>query len=63
MLPTYGYAKMYGGVSLDTFVKKITVQELSYEGLQNLGPSVAKMAEIEGLEAHRRAVTLRLDMP
>jgi len=63
VLPTYGYAKMYGGVSLDTFVKKITVQELSYEGLQNLGPSVAKMAAVEGLEAHRRAVTLRLDIP
>eukprot|EP00195_Chlamydomonas_chlamydogama_P013633 CAMPEP_0202892308 /NCGR_PEP_ID=MMETSP1392-20130828/2041_1 /ASSEMBLY_ACC=CAM_ASM_000868 /TAXON_ID=225041 /ORGANISM="Chlamydomonas chlamydogama, Strain SAG 11-48b" /LENGTH=441 /DNA_ID=CAMNT_0049576205 /DNA_START=195 /DNA_END=1520 /DNA_ORIENTATION=+ len=62
VLPTYGYARMYSGVSLDSFQKKMTVQSLSYEGLQNLGPSVAKMAEVEGLEAHRRAVTLRLGM-
>jgi histidinol dehydrogenase len=50
------------GVSLDTFQKKMTVQNLTLEGLQRLGPSVAKMAEVEGLEAHRRAVTLRLGM-
>ncbi|GIL52881.1 hypothetical protein Vafri_8644 [Volvox africanus] len=62
VLPTYGYARMYSGVSLDSFQKKMTVQNLTYEGLQNLGPSVAKMAEVEGLEAHRRAVTLRLGM-
>ncbi|PNW86211.1 hypothetical protein CHLRE_02g077350v5 [Chlamydomonas reinhardtii] len=62
VLPTYGYARMYSGVSLDSFTKKMTVQNLTYEGLQNLGPSVAKMAEIEGLDAHRRAVTLRLGM-
>ena len=48
------------GVSLDSFQKKMTVQALTYEGLQNLGPAVAKMAEVEGLDAHRRAVTLRL---
>ncbi|GAX76890.1 hypothetical protein CEUSTIGMA_g4336.t1 [Chlamydomonas eustigma] len=60
VLPTYGYARMYSGVSLDTFQKKMTVQSLTFEGLQNLGPAVAKMAEIEGLDAHRRAVTLRL---
>ncbi|CAI5502710.1 unnamed protein product [Closterium sp. Naga37s-1] len=60
VLPTYGYARMYGGVSLDAFFKHITVQSLSASGLQLLGPSVAKMAEVEGLEAHRRAVTLRL---
>lgn len=60
VLPTYGYARMYSGVSLDAFTKKMTVQSLSFEGLQNLGPSVAKMAEVEGLDAHRRAVTLRL---
>ena len=59
-LPTYGYARMYSGVSLDTFVKKMTVQSLTYDGLQTLGPTVAKMAEVEGLEAHRRAVTLRI---
>jgi histidinol dehydrogenase len=62
VLPTYGYARMYSGVSLDTFQKKMTVQNLSYEGLKVLGPAVAKMAEVEGLEAHRRAVTLRLGM-
>eukprot|EP00897_Mesotaenium_endlicherianum_P009596 jgi/Mesen1/8665/ME000504S08106 len=60
VLPTYGYARMYGGVSLDSFVKYMTVQSLSKEGLQRLGPSVAKMAEVEGLDAHKRAVTLRL---
>jgi histidinol dehydrogenase len=60
VLPTYGYARMYGGVSLDSFVKYMTVQNLSKEGLKNLGPSVAKMAEVEGLDAHQRAVTMRL---
>lgn len=62
VLPTYGYARMYSGVSLESFQKKMTVQSLTYEGLKNLGPAVAKMAEIEGLDAHRRAVTLRLGM-
>jgi len=62
VLPTYGYARMYSGVSLDAFTKKMTVQSLTLEGLQNLGPSVAKMAEVEGLDAHRRAVTVRLGM-
>ncbi|KAH9623996.1 hypothetical protein KSS87_007013 [Heliosperma pusillum] len=60
VLPTYGYARMYGGVSLDSFQKYITVQSLTEEGLRNLGPYVATMAEVEGLEAHKRAVTLRL---
>ena len=60
VLPTYGYARMYSGVSLDTFQKKITVQNLTQEGLMNLGPSVAHMAAIEGLDAHRRAVTMRM---
>lgn len=62
VLPTYGYARMYSGVSLDTFQKKMTVQNLTLDGLKLLGPSVAKMAEVEGLDAHRRAVTLRLGM-
>ncbi|XP_050228850.1 histidinol dehydrogenase, chloroplastic [Mercurialis annua] len=61
VLPTYGYARMYGGVSLDSFLKYMTVQSLTEEGLRNLGPCVAKMAEVEGLEAHKRAVTLRLE--
>ncbi|XP_068656427.1 histidinol dehydrogenase, chloroplastic [Aristolochia californica] len=60
VLPTYGYARMYGGVSLDSFLKYITVQSLTEEGLRKLGPYVARMAEVEGLEAHKRAVTLRL---
>ncbi len=60
-LPTNGMAKAYSGVSLDTFVKKITYQEISPEGLQRLGPSVAAMAEAEELVAHQRAVTLRLE--
>ncbi|KAL9320604.1 hypothetical protein ACSQ67_012443 [Phaseolus vulgaris] len=60
VLPTYGYARMYGGVSLDSFMKYITVQSLTEEGLRKLGPYVATMAEVEGLEAHKRAVTLRL---
>lgn len=60
VLPTYGYARMYGGVSLDSFLKYMTVQSLTEEGLQKLGPYVAAMAQVEGLEAHKRAVTLRL---
>jgi histidinol dehydrogenase len=60
VLPTYGYARMYSGVSLDSFQKRMTVQALTLEGLRALGPSVATMAAVEGLEAHRRAVTLRL---
>ncbi|KAF2310748.1 hypothetical protein GH714_016885 [Hevea brasiliensis] len=60
VLPTYGYARMYGGASLDSFLKYMTVQSLTEEGLRKLGPYVATMAEVEGLEAHKRAVTLRL---
>ena len=60
-LPTGGYARQYSGVSLDSFVKKITFQRLSPAGLQALGPAVETMAEAEGLAAHARAVTLRLD--
>ncbi|KAK7319312.1 hypothetical protein RJT34_04031 [Clitoria ternatea] len=61
VLPTYGYARMYGGVSLDSFLKYMTVQSLTVEGLRKLGPYVATMAEVEGLDAHKRAVTLRLE--
>ena len=60
VLPTYGYARMYSGVGLDAFQTRITVQALSRDGLRRLGPSVAVMARAEGLEAHARAVTLRL---
>lgn len=59
-LPTYGYARNYSGVSLDSFVKKITFQELTAAGLQTLGPTVATMANAEALQAHANAVTLRL---
>lgn len=60
-LPTNGYARSYSGVSLDSFVKKITFQELSEKGIQNLGPSIEKMAEAEQLDAHKNAVSLRLN--
>ena len=59
-LPTNGYAKMYSGVSLDSFVKNITFQRLSEEGIKTLGPTVEVMAEAEQLQAHKNAVTLRL---
>ncbi|MGY3087146.1 histidinol dehydrogenase [Hymenobacter sp. UYAg731] len=59
-LPTSGYARQYSGVSLDSFVKKITFQRLSAQGLRTIGPVVETMAEAEGLAAHARAVTLRL---
>jgi histidinol dehydrogenase len=59
-LPTNGYAKSYSGVSAESFVKKITFQEISAEGLENLGPVIEKMAEAELLHGHRNAVTLRL---
>jgi len=60
-LPTYGYARMYSGVSVDSFMKRITVQQLTEEGLSALGPHVVRLAEAEGLHAHARAVQLRLD--
>ena len=59
-LPTNGYAKAYSGVSLDSFVKKITFQHLEKEGLKNIGPSVETMAAAEGLDAHKNAVTIRM---
>jgi histidinol dehydrogenase len=59
-LPTNGYARNYSGVSLDSFVKKITFQELTTEGIQNIGPSIAIMAAAESLTGHKNAVTVRL---
>lgn len=59
-LPTNGYATAYSGVSLDSFVKKITYQRLTKEGLQNIGSTIEIMAAAEGLDAHKNAVTLRL---
>lgn len=59
-LPTNGFAKNYSGVSLDSFVKKITFQNLSEQGLKNLGKTIEVMAEAEGLFAHKNAVSIRL---
>jgi histidinol dehydrogenase len=59
-LPTNGYAKAYSGVSLDSFVKKITFQEVDQNGIKNIGPAVEIIAEAEGLLGHKRAVSLRL---
>ena len=60
-LPTNGFARSYSGVSLDSFVKKITFQSVSKIGLKNIGPSVEMMAEAEQLMAHKNAVTIRLN--
>lgn len=59
-LPTNGYATAYSGVSLDSFVKKVTFQEISKEGIQKIGKTIEVMAEAEQLFAHKNAVTLRL---
>ncbi len=59
-LPTAGFAKAYSGVSLDSFVKKVTFQFLTLEGLQEIGPHVINMAEAEGLQAHAEAIKVRL---
>ena len=59
-LPTNGYAKQYSGVNLDSFTKSMTFQRLSKEGIKKLGKSIELMAEAEGLQAHKNAVTLRL---
>ena len=60
VLPTYGYARSYSGVSVASFQKQITVQEVTPDGLRAIGPCAATLAAAEQLEAHRRAVTLRL---
>ncbi|MDE2086021.1 MAG: histidinol dehydrogenase [Xanthomonadaceae bacterium] len=60
VLPTYGHARSYSGVSVASYQKQITVQELSADGLRAIGPCTATLAAAEQLEAHRRAVTLRL---
>lgn len=59
-LPTNGFAKQYSGVNLDSFMKSMTFQKISEEGIKNIGPSIELMAEAEGLQAHKNAVTLRL---
>lgn len=60
-LPTSGFAKAYSGVSIDAFLKKITFQHLSINGLRNIGATVETLAEAEGLQAHKNAVTIRLE--
>ncbi|MEZ4971628.1 MAG: histidinol dehydrogenase [Flavobacteriaceae bacterium] len=60
-LPTNGYAKQYSGVNLDSFMKSMTFQKISKKGILNIGKTIELMAEAEGLQAHRNAVTLRLD--
>lgn len=60
-LPTYGYARQYSGVNLGSFMKHVTSSELSEEGLKGLGGAVMELARVEGLEAHRRAVEIRLE--
>lgn len=59
-LPTNGYAKAYNGVNLDSYMRKVTFQELSAEGLRSLGPIIEVMAQNEQLDAHKNAVTVRL---
>jgi histidinol dehydrogenase len=59
-LPTYGYARMYSGVNLAAFQKSITMQTLTEDGIRTIGPIVETLAELEGLQAHKNAVTLRL---
>ncbi len=59
-LPTNGYAKAYSGVSLDSFIRKITFQEILPEGIKTIGPAIEEMAANEHLDAHKNAVTIRL---
>ena len=59
-LPTNGYAKQYSGVNLDRFMKSMTFQKISEEGIKKIGPAIELMAEAEGLQAHKNAVSLRL---
>ena len=59
-LPTKGYAKAYSGVNLDAFIRKITFQEITKDGLRTIGSAIETMASHEGLDAHRNAVTIRL---
>ena len=60
-LPTNGYAHAYSGVNLDSFIKKMTFQEISADGIRQLGDTIRTMAANEELEAHRNAVTVRLN--
>lgn len=61
VLPTYGYTRTYSSLGLADFSKRMTVQELTQQGLKNLAPTVVTIAEAEGLDAHKRAVTIRIE--
>ncbi len=61
VLPTNGSAKSYSGVSIDSFVKKITFQQITKPGLQLIGDAVEQMAAAEGLDAHKNAINIRLE--
>ena len=61
LIATYGYAKQYSGVNLSSFTKHITSSHLTKEGLKNVSGAVMQLAKVEELEAHRRAVSIRLD--
>jgi phosphoribosyl-ATP pyrophosphohydrolase / phosphoribosyl-AMP cyclohydrolase / histidinol dehydrogenase len=60
IIATYGYAKQYSGVNLGSYVKHITASNLTAEGLRNVGGAVMQLATVEGLDAHKRAVSIRL---
>ena len=60
VLPTYGYAAMYSGLDVIAFMKSISFQNLSVAGIQHLGPTVEILADLEGLDGHKNAVTVRL---
>jgi len=61
VLPTYGHARTFSGLSVTDFTRRMTVQELSADGLRALGPTAARLARLEGLDAHAAAVDLRLE--
>jgi histidinol dehydrogenase len=61
VLPTYGYARAYSGLSVLDFTRRMTVQELQPEGLRALGPTASTLAQLEGLDAHVATVALRLE--
>ena len=61
VLPTYGYARAYSGLSLTDFQKRITVQQLTSEGIRALGPVAETLADLEGLDAHARSVSIRIE--
>tara|TARA_A100001011_G_C14016489_1_gene717620 strand:- start:497 stop:814 length:318 start_codon:yes stop_codon:yes gene_type:complete len=60
-LPTSGFARQYSGVNLDSFLKSITFQKITKNGIRNIGPYVELLADAEGLDAHKMSVTLRLN--